>query len=136
MKKESVLWLCLFGSTFLFSQKHRVYGTVTIKNSGEQLIGANIYIKNSQFYTTSNSYGFYSVALLAETVQFDISDIGFRLQTTPFLEKQCTLTPSPNINNGSVVFYHVSTLYTSKRLRVSNKKKQEKMLTNKKRCMK
>jgi hypothetical protein len=59
-KKFSNTIFLLYSIT-LFSQNHSVYGVVTDTNSGERLIGATIFIPNTNLYTISNSYGFYSL---------------------------------------------------------------------------
>jgi len=59
-KKISNTIFLLYSIT-LFSQNYTVHGLVTDANSGERLIGATIFIPNTNFYTISNSYGFYSL---------------------------------------------------------------------------
>lgn len=73
-----LLVLSLFTTTQkTFAQKKfTISGTITSKNSGESIIGASIKVLNSNFGTTSNEYGFYSLLLAADTYQVVYSAVG------------------------------------------------------------
>jgi len=57
-------------------KKFTISGTITSKNSGESIIGASIKVLNSNYGTTSNEYGFYSLLLAADTYQVVYSAVG------------------------------------------------------------
>ncbi|MCF8335807.1 MAG: TonB-dependent receptor [Bacteroidales bacterium] len=46
-----------------FGQKYTISGHVQDRASGEELIGANIYVRGENTGTTTNAYGFYSLTL-------------------------------------------------------------------------
>lgn len=81
----SILLLCLL----LFSisntraegeeniKKYTISGHVTDKSTGEDLIGATIYVKELKIGTTSNIYGFYSLSLKPGKYTIQYSYIGF-----------------------------------------------------------
>jgi hypothetical protein len=73
-----LLLLLLFSTTQkAFAQKKfTISGTITSKNSGESIIGASIKVLNSNYGTTSNEYGFYSLLLVADTYQVVYSAVG------------------------------------------------------------
>lgn len=74
----SLLFLIYFPG-FLFSQaqKYTVSGYVKSASSGENLIGANVYIKESLKGISTNSYGFYSLTLEKGKYTFVVSFIGY-----------------------------------------------------------
>jgi hypothetical protein len=43
------------------AEKHTISGYLKDKATGEVLIGANVYIRNTHLGTTTNAYGFYSL---------------------------------------------------------------------------
>ncbi len=55
-----------------FGQKFTVNGYVTDKKSGERLLGASVFFETKNTGTTSNSFGFYSVTLPAETDSLEL----------------------------------------------------------------
>jgi len=60
--------------------------------TGEKLIGANIFEKNSLQGNVSNTYGFYSLTLPAGDVDLEVSYIGFSNQSMTFdLKKDTTI---------------------------------------------
>jgi len=58
--------------------KHTISGYLKDKASGEVLIGANIYIRDTHSGTSTNSYGFYSLTLPANPYQLVFSYIGYK----------------------------------------------------------
>ncbi|HPD66331.1 MAG TPA: TonB-dependent receptor [Bacteroidia bacterium] len=61
----------------LLSQKYTISGYITDNESGEKLIGANIFEKYKLQGTTSNAYGFYSLTLPADTYTLVFSYLGY-----------------------------------------------------------
>ncbi|MCX6284242.1 MAG: TonB-dependent receptor [Bacteroidetes bacterium] len=55
-----------------------VSGYIREKNSGEALIGANVYASGTNYGTSTNSYGFYSLTLPEGSYVLDYSFLGFR----------------------------------------------------------
>ncbi|MCB0641667.1 MAG: TonB-dependent receptor plug domain-containing protein, partial [Phaeodactylibacter sp.] len=83
MKKENIL-LCLwiFGSIqLLHAQKWTISGYISDAETGEMLIGANLYDFKSEGGTVSNTYGFYSLTLPEDSVYLTVSYIGYQPQT-------------------------------------------------------
>ena len=60
------------------AMKHTISGYLKDKASGEVLIGANIYIRDTHLGTTTNAYGFYSLTLPANSYQMVFSYIGYK----------------------------------------------------------
>ncbi|MCX6247577.1 MAG: TonB-dependent receptor [Bacteroidetes bacterium] len=58
--------------------KHTLSGYLKDKSTGEVLIGANVYVPGTQFGTTSNSYGFYSLTIPANQYQLVYTYIGYK----------------------------------------------------------
>ncbi|MDY0280399.1 MAG: TonB-dependent receptor [Salinivirgaceae bacterium] len=61
----------------LFSQKHTISGYVSDSQSGEKLIGVNIYDAKTFKGTTSNNFGFFSLTLDTKVVSFTVSMVGY-----------------------------------------------------------
>ena len=68
----------MFSSQQLRAQKFTISGYVKDKNTGEVLIGANIYNKQNYDGTTSNNYGFYSLTLPADSIRLVFSYVGYQ----------------------------------------------------------
>lgn len=60
---------------------YTISGSIKGKNSGEYIIGASIKVLNSNYGTTSNEYGFYSISLLPNNYQIVYSALGKRPDT-------------------------------------------------------
>ncbi|MGB1205369.1 MAG: TonB-dependent receptor [Chitinophagales bacterium] len=58
-------------------QKHTISGYVEDAQTGEKLIGANVYEGSTFVGTTTNVYGFFSLTLPADSVQLKVSFIGY-----------------------------------------------------------
>ncbi len=71
-----ILLLTLAGFR-LEAQKHIISGYITDAESGERLIGANVYDKNSLAGCISNNYGFYSLSHEEGPVDLIVSYIGY-----------------------------------------------------------
>ena len=73
-------------------QKFTISGYMSDLESGEKLIGANIFERNSLVGNVSNTYGFYSLTLPAGAVDIEVSYIGFANQQLQFeLNKDTTI---------------------------------------------
>jgi outer membrane receptor for ferrienterochelin and colicin len=69
-----VAWLlCLTA----LCQKHTISGYVFDKKTGEKLRNASIFIANKNAGTTSNNYGFFSITLMADSIDFFVSYAGY-----------------------------------------------------------
>ena len=76
--KMTLLFFPLLLITFAsFSQKATISGYVTDKESGERLINANIYSKETLMGTTANNFGFYSISLPKGEITLVASFIGY-----------------------------------------------------------
>ena len=64
----------------LMSQNVTVSGYIRDKDSGEELIGANIYIKELRKGTATNTYGYYSFSIVEGTYTLQVSYIGYESQ--------------------------------------------------------
>lgn len=67
--------------------KKTISGHITERGNGETLLGANIYILETQSGTVSNEYGFYSVSLPEGSYTLQFSYLGFHA-----IQKQINLT--------------------------------------------
>lgn len=85
MKKQCILLcLLLLISEFSFAQtkaRYTISGYVSEKGSKENLPGVNIYIPKLKTGTTTNTYGFYSITLPADSVELIVSYVGFQPQS-------------------------------------------------------
>lgn len=86
----SCLLLFVLYNTFCFGQvarkvRYTLSGYVTEKTTKEQLPGATIGIPKSKVYTTTNSYGFYSVTLDSGAVEIYIFYSGFKTEKVSLL---------------------------------------------------
>jgi hypothetical protein len=80
LSKFSILIIyILFLNSITFSQfqTYTVSGFVFDENTGETLIGANIFIKELGIGTASNEYGFYSITAKHEKYKFEFSFVGY-----------------------------------------------------------
>lgn len=93
--KFSLLVFIIFIITLkTYSQKpnYTISGYITDKHTGEELIGANIYVKNLKTGTSANTYGFYSLNLPKNTYTLIVSFIGYKpIDTTITLNKPIEL---------------------------------------------
>ncbi len=83
MKFIATLFFCCIIPYSLFSQNHTLSGYIKDATTGEDLIEANLYIKeNPDQGTTSNIYGFYSLTLPAGKYTLIVSYLGYTDQET------------------------------------------------------
>ncbi len=77
MKKIHLLIISLLIFTLSHAQRATVSGYLIDKSSGERLINANVYEKNSLQGTTTNTFGFYSITLPKDHKTLTYSFVGF-----------------------------------------------------------
>ena len=58
-------------------------GYVRDASSGEELIGANVFVMNGEAGTTSNEYGYYALTIDPGYFTLAISYMGYRTMTLP-----------------------------------------------------
>lgn len=77
---KTMLWALALALTPLsiFAQKHTISGHVTDAESGEELIGATIYVEELKSGAVTNVYGFYSITLEQGTYHLTYSFVGFQ----------------------------------------------------------
>ncbi len=81
ISKNTLFLIFLLLSINIFSQSptnYTISGYITEKGSKENLPGANIYIPKLKVGTTTNSYGFYSITLPADSIEIVISYTGYQ----------------------------------------------------------
>ena len=79
LKKQFAFIFLLFSLSFTSyaQQKYTVSGYVKEARSGESLLGANVYLKETLQGTQTNQYGFYSLTVPAGKYTIVFSYIGF-----------------------------------------------------------
>lgn len=80
-----IFLLTLLSLSNAFAQKYTISGYVEDAQSGEKLIGANVYDARTLAGTTTNTYGFFSLTLPADSIDFTISFIGYKTYKDAFL---------------------------------------------------
>jgi len=92
--KSTTLISCLFILIHLNGQERfTLNGYVRDAASGEELIGANVFIMNGEAGTISNEYGYYSLTVESGTLSVAFSYIGYRTLVLPVeLNKDTVLT--------------------------------------------
>jgi outer membrane cobalamin receptor len=83
MKKLLSGLLLSFVATVSYAQNITISGYVSEKKSGERLIGASVFIPNKNIGTTTNTYGFYSITIPADSVELKATYVGY----TPYSKK-------------------------------------------------
>lgn len=87
----------------IFAQKVTINGYVSDKESGERLINANIYDKDSYTGTTANNYGYYSISLPEGRVTLITSFIGYTPQElTLDLNRNTTINIELEVQSGKL----------------------------------
>ncbi|MEA3443702.1 MAG: TonB-dependent receptor [Bacteroidota bacterium] len=92
----------------LFAQNHTVSGYIRDSETGEDLIGANIYFQELKKGTASNRYGYYSVSIEKGKYRMIVSYIGYKsidiaLELNKNKKLNITLEPSDNLTGEVVV---------------------------------
>jgi hypothetical protein len=65
-------------------QKYTISGFISDVESGEALVGTNVYMENTQVGCISNVYGFYSLTLPAGYYKLVYSNMGYKIKKIPF----------------------------------------------------
>jgi len=77
MKYYLLLLIIIFTAAASYSQKFTISGYVKDASSGEELIGANVFVESLKQGATTNTYGFYSLSLPAGSYIVTYSFIGY-----------------------------------------------------------
>ena len=81
-------------TTFSYAQeKITISGTIQDTETGETVLGANVYFKNTSIGTTTNNYGFYSITAPKGSYTLIISYLGYNT-----LEKSIDLMTTKTLN--------------------------------------
>lgn len=96
LKKRWIAFIFVFFlSHYLNAQRITISGTVKEEETGEVLIGANVYDKLSEKGTVANQFGFYSYSTSSDSVELYITYVGYQAQVLKFaLRKDTTLNIS------------------------------------------
>ncbi len=81
MNKLLTLLFAIISLIAVSQKKYTISGYVTDSKSGEQLIGATVYNTTAQTGTTTNNYGFFSLAAENGSCNLAVSFIGFQEYT-------------------------------------------------------
>ena len=87
----SLLFLLLLLFNEIQAQKITISGYVRDLESGENLIGAAVYVNKTSQGTTTNTYGFYSLTLSSDSVALSYSYVGYQHKLTRLLLRRDTL---------------------------------------------
>ena len=80
MKNNFLAWsFFLITFTNVIAQTHTISGYVKDFDTGEVLIGANVYDQKTLKGTTTNNYGFFSLTLPEDSVKLTISFVGYAI---------------------------------------------------------
>lgn len=72
------------------AQRYVVSGYVTDAETGESLIGANLFNEKTAEGSVANTYGFYSISLKPDSVYLRFSYVGYQSQRIPLALKRDT----------------------------------------------
>lgn len=75
--KHSLLLILFFSISYHSSAQNRISGYIKDAETGENLIGANIWQPATKQGTSANNYGFYSLNLSADTATLEVSYVGY-----------------------------------------------------------
>ncbi len=96
----------LFIATSVFSQKYTLSGYIKDKESGEELLGANILVKDKNIGTTTNAYGFYSLSLPSGKYEITYSFIGYS-EITETINLNSNQTRNISLENSAIITQEV-----------------------------
>lgn len=91
MKNICCILLLLSIAGFAQAQEYTVSGYIRDVASGEHLIGANVWNRDSKAGGSTNTYGFYSLTLPADSIYLIASYVGYSPQRIKFKLDQDTL---------------------------------------------
>ncbi len=84
-----LLWW-LMSPVLLWAQKFTINGYVKDANTGEYLIGANVFNRVDYDGTATNTFGFYSLTLGQDSVMLVASYVGYEPMVLQFYHKRDT----------------------------------------------
>ena len=116
-KISTLLLFCLFAiqSFSQTNEKYTISGYIEDGTSGEKLISANVFDYISSKGTVTNTYGFYSITLPADSVYLSFSYIGYQTKVVRLkLEENITL----NINLASDIQLDVVEVIAEKQSKI------------------
>ncbi len=88
-----LLFFLLSGTSVLAQEKYTISGHIRDATTGEELIGATVYVQETKGGTSTNSYGYYSITLEADTYNLTYSFVGKKS-----VEKTVELTENKKID--------------------------------------
>ena len=98
---------CIISETRATETLYTLSGYIKDASTGEDLIGASIYVENLKSGTVSNMYGFYSLSLPKEAYRVKVTYIGY--QTIEFnIDLIASLTKNIQMNASDVVINEVN----------------------------
>ena len=106
--KDLIIIFITFISFQLFAQKYTLSGFVKDKTSGEDLLGANILIKEINKGTTTNVYGYYSITVPKGEYTVVVSFLGyddykFKIKLNKDIKQNIEASPSSIMTDEVVV---------------------------------
>jgi len=72
----------MFFSSMLHAQQVTISGYIKEGKSGESIIGATVFIPSKNAGTVTNAFGFYSITIPADSVQFMVTSPGYETYST------------------------------------------------------
>ncbi|MFC2091038.1 carboxypeptidase-like regulatory domain-containing protein [Bacteroidota bacterium] len=75
-----ILAILLLNLSIAYTQRYSISGYVQDAESGEKLIGANVYSKNDLSGTSTNNYGFYSLTMSPGEYEVTFSYVGYKTE--------------------------------------------------------
>ncbi len=90
-----LFFLCILTLAMQAQKKYTISGYLKDSQTGESLIGANLYCKNHEVGTVANPYGFYSLTLPQGKVDLIFSYVGYATQEISFVLSKDTLLTIP-----------------------------------------
>ena len=110
MNRIFLLSALLSLGNILPAQQYTISGYVRDFESGENLIGANVYNKTTGEGTSTNQYGYYSLTLSADSISLVYSYVGYQPQKMKFyLDQDTTVTVELRVGTLSEVVISGST---------------------------
>ena len=107
MAKHLLIIILLLSNLVLAASRHTLSGYIRDSRSGEELIGTTIYISALKAGTSSNTYGFYSLTVLAGNYQVKFNLIGYEpvemtIDLNDNIRRDIELKPKP-VETGETV---------------------------------
>lgn len=75
--KKILFFISFLYNICAFSQKYNIHGVISDAKTGERLIGATVFIPNTNTNTISNAYGFYSLEIPRGEIIFKVFYLGY-----------------------------------------------------------